>query len=75
MPVTHQQFMDDIMLFYQATLREARSIRDILNTFMETSGTKINNDKSYIFFFNAQGNVKVYLTRIPGFSTGNFPSK
>lgn len=58
MPITHQQFVDDIMLFYQATLKEVQNIRDILNTFMEASGTKINNEKSCIFFFKTQGNVK-----------------
>lgn len=75
MLITHQQFVNDIMLFCQATLKEALSIRDILNTFMEASGTKINNDKSCIFFFNTQGNVKNYLAKILRFSTSILPSK
>ena len=72
---THQQFVDNIMLFFQVALRKARRIKEILNTFMEASGTKINNEQSCIFFFNTQGNVKTYLGRILGFSTGNLSSK
>eukprot|EP00253_Pinus_taeda_P026169 PITA_26169 len=75
MPITHQQFVDDIMVFCQATLKEARSIRYILNTFMEALGTKINNEKYHIFFFNTQGNVKKYLAKILRFSTRLLPSK
>lgn len=63
------------MLFCQATLKEARSIKYILNTFMESSRTKINNEKPCIFFFNTQINVKNYLARILGFSSGSLPSK
>lgn len=38
---------------------------------MEASRTRINNDKSFILFFNTKGNVKTYLAMILGFSTGN----
>ena len=73
--ITHQQFVDDIMLFCQVSLREARGIKEIMNTFMEASGSQINNQKSCTFFSNTQGNVKTYLARIMGFSIGNLPTK
>lgn len=73
--ITHQQFVDDIMLFYQVSLREAHQIKEILSTFMEDSGTKINNDKYCIFFFHTQDNIKTHLAMILGFSTGNIPFK
>lgn len=75
MPITHQQCVDNIMLFYQVILKEAHRIRDILNTFTRASGTMIYNKKSCIFFFNTQRNVKNYLAKILGFSTRNLPSK
>lgn len=75
MPITHQQFVYNTMLFCQATLKETQSIRQSLNNFMEASGTKINNEKSWILFFNTQGNFKNYLARILDFNTGSLPSK
>lgn len=49
--LTHQQFVDDIMMFGKATLTEARTLMEILNDFMSTSGTEINKDKSEKIFF------------------------
>jgi len=67
--------MDDIMLFCQVSLREAQRMKEILNTFIQSSGTQINKEKSYTFFFNTQGTVKSYLARIMGFNIGNLPTK
>lgn len=39
--LTHQQFVDEIMMFGQETLKEARSMMEILNDFMSASGAKI----------------------------------
>lgn len=72
--ITHQQFNDYIMLFFQVSLREACRIKEISNTFMMELGTQINNENSCAFFFNTQGNVKTYLARTLGFSTGNLPT-
>lgn len=46
LPITHQQFVDDIMLFCVVSLRELKRVKCILDLFMEASGTKINKDKS-----------------------------
>ena len=50
--ITHQQFMDDVMIYDQASLKEAKQILKILSEFTKASGTEINNEKSKIFFFN-----------------------
>lgn len=50
LPITHSQFVDDIMLFCNVSLREARRIKAILDLFMTASGTQINNDKSCTYF-------------------------
>lgn len=42
---------------------------------MQASGTKIKKEKSCTLFFNTTGNVKSYLSRIMGFSTGNLLMK
>lgn len=56
-PITHQQFVDDIMLFGAVSLREARRIKEILDLFMEAFGTQINKEKSCTYFFNTAGNI------------------
>jgi len=75
LPITHQQFVDDIMLFCAVSLREVKRIKKILDLFMEASCTQINKDKSCTFFFNTPGNVKSLLTRILGFRSGYLPTK
>lgn len=67
LPITHQQFVDDIMLFCALSLREVKRVKQILDLFMEASGTEINKDKSCTFLFNTLEAVKAHLTRILGF--------
>lgn len=73
--LTHQQFVDDIMMFGQETLKEARTLMEILNDFLSTSGTEINKDKLDIFFFNTTTRPQNFLARILGYCIGNLPSK
>jgi len=53
-PITHQQFVDDVVIYGQATLKEAQQVLKILLEFTKASGIEINNEKSEIFFFNTQ---------------------
>jgi len=48
-PVSHQQFVDDVMLYGQATLKEAQKIIKSLSQFSESFGMEINKDKSKVF--------------------------
>lgn len=50
--ITHEQFVDDNMLFGHPSVQEASSLKSLLDTFSEASGTTINAGKSQIFFFN-----------------------
>eukprot|EP00253_Pinus_taeda_P009631 PITA_09631 len=75
LPLTHQQFVDDIMLFGEPTVREVRQLRRILDLFAEASGLEINKDKSCIFIFNTMDQVKSHLIRILGFKKGELPTK
>eukprot|EP00253_Pinus_taeda_P029932 PITA_29932 len=49
---SHQQFVDDNMIFGHSSVQEARSLNSILDTFSKASGALINKVKSQIFFFN-----------------------
>eukprot|EP00253_Pinus_taeda_P033403 PITA_33403 len=74
-PITHQQFVDDIMLFCEATVKEVKGIKRILDTFMEASGMEVNKEKSCTFVFNTIDSVKAHLTRTLGFRQGELPTK
>lgn len=75
LPLTHQQFVDDILLFCMATLKECKAILNILEVFMDASRTQINNDKSNIYFFNCPAPMQNFLGRTLGFQRGSFPIK
>lgn len=75
LPITHQQFVDDIMLFCEVSIREVRNVKRTLKLFMEASGMEVNKDKSCTFIFNTPDSVKVHLTRELGFKQGILPTK
>eukprot|EP00253_Pinus_taeda_P003073 PITA_03073 len=73
--LTHQQFVDDIMLFGEPTVKEVKHLRKILDLFAEASGLEINRDKSCVFIFNAVEQVKAHIIRLLGFRRGELPTK
>eukprot|EP00253_Pinus_taeda_P024197 PITA_24197 len=75
LPLTHQQFVDDIMLFGEPSVREVRHLRRIWDLFAEASGLEINRDKSCVFIFNTVDQVKAHLIRLLGFRRGELPTK
>ena len=64
-----------MMLFCHVSLREAHHIKEDLLSFMEASGTMINNEKSYIFIFDTPKTIQPYLAQVLGFEIGSLPSK
>eukprot|EP00253_Pinus_taeda_P021290 PITA_21290 len=75
LPLTHQQFVDDIMLFGEPTVKEVKHLRRILDLFAKASGLEINMDKSCVFIFNTVDQVKAHLIRLLGFRRGELPTK
>eukprot|EP00253_Pinus_taeda_P011292 PITA_11292 len=75
LPLTHQQFVDDIMLFGEPTVKEVRQLKKILDLFTEASGLEINRDKSCVFIFNTMEQIKTHLIRLLGFKRGELPTK
>eukprot|EP00253_Pinus_taeda_P026524 PITA_26524 len=72
---THQQFVDDNMLFGHPSVQESRLLKDLLSTFSEASGALINRVKSQIFFFNTPMPTQNSIARILGFTIAKLPSK
>lgn len=73
--ITHQQFVDDIMLFGEVTIKEVRMIKKVLDIFMKASGMEVNKEKSCTFIFNTTEAIKAHLTRTLGFTQGDLPTK
>eukprot|EP00253_Pinus_taeda_P010995 PITA_10995 len=73
--ITHQQFVDDIMLFGEVTIKEMRMIKKVLDIFMKASGMEVNKEKSCTFIFNTPEAIKTHLTRTLGFRQGDLPTK
>eukprot|EP00253_Pinus_taeda_P015324 PITA_15324 len=72
---THQQFVDDNILFGHPSVQEARLLKDLLSTFSDASGALINRVKSQIFFFNTPVATQNSIARILGFTIAKLPSK
>eukprot|EP00253_Pinus_taeda_P027174 PITA_27174 len=72
---SHQQFVDDNMLFGHSSVQEVRTLNSILDNFSKASGALINKVKSQIFFFNTPPITQRAIARIIGFSVASLPSK
>lgn len=73
--ITHQQFVDDVMMYSQANLEEAKKLGEILTKFTKASGTEVNKEKTEIFFFNTPRVSQAFLARTMGLKIGQFPTK
>eukprot|EP00253_Pinus_taeda_P015484 PITA_15484 len=73
--VSHQQFVDDNMIFGYSSVQEARTLNSLLLLFSKASGALINKVKSQIFFFNTHPTTQRAIARILGFSIASLPSK
>lgn len=49
-PITHLFFADDLLILAEASCDQAKIIHEVLNTFCASSGEKVNNKKSQVFF-------------------------
>eukprot|EP00253_Pinus_taeda_P031999 PITA_31999 len=73
-PFTHQQFVDDNMLYGHPFVQEARKLKSLLNNFLAASGASINQAKSQIFFFHTPAATQASIARILGFQIAALPS-
>ena len=49
-PITHVMYLDDIVLFSKARMREANAINDCLEKYCRWSGQLLNKAKSRVIF-------------------------
>jgi hypothetical protein len=73
--VSHQQFLDDMMLMGITIVHEAQSIKQVLSYFMDTSSTSINEGEYQVFFFNNYLAIQHNISIIIGFQRGSLMSK
>lgn len=73
-PFTHQQFFDDTIMGVEASVKEAKSMKDTLDTYSRGSGQLINWDKSSVFFINTSEDRRKKICRILGCHVGKLPS-
>eukprot|EP00253_Pinus_taeda_P004733 PITA_04733 len=73
--ISHQQFVDDNMIFGHSSVQEAHTLNALLDNFSKASGVLINKVKSQIFFFNTHPTTQREIARILGFSIASLPSK
>lgn len=71
---SHQQFVDDIILGGEASVREARNVKSILNTYSNATGKLINWSKSLVFFINTPTDRQRKIADILGCNIGVLPS-
>jgi len=67
-PISHNQFVDDILLMGLSTAKEARCFRSIIDLFCEASGMEVNLTKSQVFFFNTPLVIQNHLTLLLAFT-------
>ncbi len=73
-PFMHQQFVDDTIMGGEASIREAKAMKETLNTYSSGSRQLINWDKSSIFFINTLKERQQRISRILGCQVGKLPS-
>lgn len=59
--ITHQHFVNDTMFIGKPFIQEALALKNILNDIMLAIGTKINPNKSQVFFFNTHHSIQTHL--------------
>ncbi|XP_057854930.2 uncharacterized protein LOC131064707 [Cryptomeria japonica] len=74
-PISHSQFVDDTILFGEATEKEVVVIKKLLNDYEIGSGQSMNKEKSMIYFFNTNVRMQSKIKEIMGYPQGNFPLK
>lgn len=71
--ITHQQFVDDTMLFGKVYRREAIRFKKILRIYAKALGQQINQDKSEVFFFNVKMRIEHQILAQLIFKEGKLP--
>ncbi|XP_057871094.2 uncharacterized protein LOC131077585 [Cryptomeria japonica] len=74
-PITHSQFADDTILFGEATMKEAKGIKEVLDKYSKLLDQVMNMDKSQIFFFNTERLLQNCISHLLGLKIADLPLK
>lgn len=72
-PCTHQQFVDDSIILGKGQLKEAKEIKNILQSYGLASGEMVNKEKSKIFFFKTKAREEYRIASYLGYKIGHLP--
>lgn len=70
---SHLQFVDDTALMGRAKVEEAVRWRSTLDCYLAASGQRINEGKSFIYFFNTPKIIQRRIVGILRFQIGTLP--
>ncbi|XP_059070785.1 uncharacterized protein LOC131860395 [Cryptomeria japonica] len=73
--ITHSQFADDIVIFGEASLVEAKNIMSTLKLYSEQFGQLMNNQKLQLFFFNTDRQTQLRIASLFGIIVSELPIK
>lgn len=73
--LAHLCFADDIMLFYRGDAVSPFILKDYVTQFADTTGLRVNLQKSQVFFCGVNEELKQQLINQLGFSEGKLPIK
>ncbi|KAF7840640.1 ribonuclease H [Senna tora] len=70
--ISHLLFVDDIILFGEATLNQMKVVKQCLDVFGEVAGQKVNGSKTHVFFSkNTREDVRQDIQNFSGFLATN----
>ncbi|XP_059066311.1 uncharacterized protein LOC131857635 [Cryptomeria japonica] len=73
--VTHSQFVDDTIIFGEATIEEAKCIMNTLDNYLEQSGQIMNKQKSQVIFLNTTKKSQQRIANLMGIEIADLPLK
>jgi hypothetical protein len=67
------QYVNDTLLFVEACLRRLLALKALLNTFADSTGLRVNYQKSNIYYLNTSNEKMETLANNFGCQVGSFP--
>lgn len=71
--ISHILYVDDVLLFVKANVREAENLKRILQNFASLFGLVLNPTKSYIFLGKSKDRVNII--NVLGVNEGSLPNR
>lgn len=72
--ICHLLFEDDILLFFKASPKSLKRVKDLLSRYQESAGQYFNLNKSKLFFGKCSARAQARATRIFGIHASPLPS-